>query len=130
MRVPVRLLLCLLGFVASCGPGSDAPAGFKLASEVARAAVTPIDLVGTVVSCAGEVIAGAELRVLPRWRKATTDGEGRWSLRLGPPLGQVVEVFAYAEGYAVTRTTVGLPLTPQEGQELICHIRMQEASTL
>ena len=130
MRVPVRLFLCLAGFVASCGSGSDAPAGFKPAPEIARAAVPSIDLVGKVVNAAGEAIAGAELRVLSRWRSATTDAEGRWSLRLGPPQGQVVEIFAYADGYTVTRTTVALPRTLQEGRELSSHIRMPEANTL
>ena len=51
-------------------------------------------------------------------------------MRVGPPHGQILELFAHAEGYTVARTTVGLPSAPQDGQELKCSLRLRPAHTL
>ena len=127
-RSLARVLLVMTG--VACGPSGGQNQGFSPPAKLVVAEAPRVELQGTVVDVDGKPIEGAQIRVLPRWRKASTDAEGRWSMRVGPPHGQILELFAHAEGYTVARTTVGLPSAPQDGQELKCSLRLRPAHTL
>lgn len=113
MRTVARLLLSPLALLASCGPGSEPPPGFKPAPEIARVTGEAVELVGTVRDTAGEPVAGAQVRIVPRWRALTTDAQGVFRVRLGPPADARVAAFVAAEGYA----TWGEEVELQEAQD-------------